>query len=97
LNYENCGSSDNINTLNQSPLLDMMLEGTLHQPERGAGVTPFTSSDQELNEIFLLVDGMHPRHNKFMKSHKSPITALHQTFSASQEVVQEDIGRNFVP
>jgi hypothetical protein len=100
LNYGNFGCLNDdiiINMLNQSPLLlDMMVDGTLHALEREAGVVPFQINNQEFNKVFVLVDGIYPRYNRFVKSQKNPITTTaQQRFAAWQEAVRKDIERAF--
>jgi hypothetical protein len=95
LNYGNCGCLNDINILNRSPLLDMMVDGTLHALEREAGVVPFQINDQEFDKVFVLVDGIYPSYNRFVKSQKNPITTAQQRLAAWQEAVRKDIERAF--
>jgi hypothetical protein len=95
LSYGHCGCLNDINILNRSPLLDMMLDGRLHQLEQEAGVVPFHIAEEFFDKLFLLVDGIYPKYNQFVHSYKTPITSEQRRYSGWQEAVRKDIERAF--
>jgi hypothetical protein len=74
-----------------------MLDGSLHDLEKEAGVVPYKIlGEEEFNKLFFRVDGIYPRFVRFVKSYKLPITQEAQKwFSSWQEAVQNDIERAF--
>jgi hypothetical protein len=74
-----------------------MLDGCLlHQLEQEAGVVPFHIAEQFFDKLFLLVDGIYPKYNRFVHSYKTPTIASEQRrYSGWQEAVRKDIERAF--
>jgi hypothetical protein len=72
-----------------------MLDGSLHELEKEAGVVPYKIGDEEFDKLFFLVDGIYPRYVRFVKSYRVPITAEQKRFAAWQEAVRKDIERAF--
>jgi hypothetical protein len=69
-----------------------MLDGSLHDLEKEAGVMPYKIGEEEFDKLFFLVDGIYPRYDvRFVKSYKLPITQAQKWFSSWQEAVQKDI------
>jgi hypothetical protein len=95
LSYGHCGCLNDINVLNRSPLLESMLDGSLHELEKEAGVVPYKIGDEEFDKLFFLVDGIYPRYVRFVKSFRVPITAEQKRFASWQEAVRKDIERAF--
>jgi hypothetical protein len=95
LSYGHCGCLNDINVLNRSPLLESMLDGSLHDLEKEAGVVPYKIGEEEFDKLFFLVDGIYPRYVRFVKSYKLPITQAQKWFSSWQEAVRKDIERAF--
>mmetsp|Transcript_15031 Transcript_15031/g.32775 ORF Transcript_15031/g.32775 Transcript_15031/m.32775 type:complete len:486 (+) Transcript_15031:39-1496(+) len=93
VNYGYAGSLNDINVLNLSPLLDKFINGTFAEMERL--VVPFQISDQEFDEMFILVDGIYPRFSRFVKPNKHPSTAMEKVFAEWQESARKDIERAF--
>jgi hypothetical protein len=75
--------------LNRSALLEYMLDGTLHELEKEAGVVPYKIGDEEFDKLFFLVDGIYPRYFRFVKSYKVPITQVQKRFASWQEAVRK--------
>jgi len=95
LSYGHCGCLNDINILNRSPLFNMMLDGTLHELEKEAGVVPFKVLEESFEKLFFLVDGIYPNYNRFVKSIKCPITGEQRRFSKWQEGARKDVERAF--
>ena len=87
------GTLNDINIWNLSPLLEMILNGKLEELERQI------SNCVIMNEIFkqlcMLVDGICPLCNRFVKSKKEPIGELETALSKWQESARKDIERAF--
>ena len=83
------GTLNGINVWNLSPLLEMILNGKLEELER------LIPNCVIMNEIFkqlhMLVDGIHPLCNGFVKSKKEPIGELETALSKWQESARKDI------
>jgi hypothetical protein len=72
-----------------------MLDGRLHELEQEAGVVPFHIAEEFFDKLFLLVDGIYPKYNRFVHSYKTPITSEQRRYSGWQEAVRKDIERAF--
>jgi hypothetical protein len=63
-----------------------MLDGSLHELEKEAGVVPYKIGDEEFDKLFFLVDGIYPRYVRFVKSYsRVPITAEQKRFADWQK------------
>ena len=95
LSYGHCGCLNDINILNNSHLFDAMLNGDLHKLEQEAGVVPFMIGEESFDKVFLLVDGIYPKYNRFAKTVSFPITVEEKKYAGWQEAVRKDIERAF--
>ena len=96
VSYGYCGSMNDINILNLSPLLERMLDGTFDRLEDEADdVVPYTIGGEEFNKAYFLTDGIYPRYSRFVKGMKVPITEEEKRFTGWQESARKDIERAF--
>ena len=59
-----------------------MLNGDLHKLEQEAGVVPFMIGEESFDKVFLLVDGIYPKYNRFAKTVSFPITAEEKKYAS---------------
>jgi hypothetical protein len=55
------GSLNDLNTLNLSPLLESLVDGSFAKLEKRATVVPFDIGGEQINRLFTLVDGIDPQ------------------------------------
>ena len=91
--YGFAGTLNDINILNLSPLVDRILDGTFQDLE--VDCVPYKIEEEEFKELYILVDGIYPRRNRFVKAVKEPIGVNQQRFTKWQESVRKDIERAF--
>ena len=91
--YGYAGTLNDINILNLSPLTEMILSGELASLEKE--VTPYKIGNEEFNQLYLLVDGIYPSFNRFVKGHKEPIGDYEKALTDWQEAARKDIERAF--
>lgn len=93
--YGYTGNLNDLTILSLSPLLDRMVDGTIHDLEKEAGVVPFKIGRHQFNETFLLTDGIYPSYSRFVKGIKEPITVAEKRYTGWQEACRKDIERAF--
>jgi hypothetical protein len=93
--YGNTGTLNDISILSLSPLLDRMVDGSLHTLETDSGCVPFRIGDEKFTLLFLLVDGIYPHYSRFVRGIKEPITEKEKKYTAWQEASRKDIERAF--
>jgi Plant transposon protein len=69
------GSNNDINILEQSPLLAMWLDGSFHRDLD----FEFTINGQQFKQLFLLADGIYPNMSRFVKTYGVPIASSNNT------------------
>ena len=89
------GSLNDLNILNLSPLLELLVDGSFGKLEERASVVPFDIGGEQFNRLFALVDGIYPQYSRFVKVIKVPITASEKAFTEWQEAARKDIERAF--
>jgi Plant transposon protein len=93
--YGYAGVMGDVTIFHQSPMFDRMLDGTLEDVERNAGVVPFQIQNESFDATFLLADGAYPRYSRFVKGIKQPISNRDRDYTAWQEAARKDIERAF--
>jgi len=91
--YGYCGTINDRTILSLSPFMDSLVDGTFIEAEKG--VVPYKINSEEFTKMFILVDGIHPRCSRFVKSMKYPGTPLEKCFVQWQEACRKDIERAF--
>lgn len=89
------GSFNDLNVLDSSNLLKMILDGVLEELERDSGAVPYEISGQVFHQLFILVDGIYPRYSRFVRGFKDPLTPEDRVYSSWQEGARKDIERAF--
>lgn len=87
------GSLNDVNVFNLSPLSSNMIDGTLHDLEKG--LEPFRISGDDFLLLYMLVDGIYPRYARFVQTIPHPINDKESRFSSWQESARKDIERAF--
>jgi hypothetical protein len=95
VSYGYTGNIGDLNVLQQSPLLERMVDGTFHQLEEQADAIPFCIGNEEFNKCFILVDGIYPKFSRFVKGIKEPTTNIEKRYTAWQESCRKDVERAF--
>ena len=95
VSYGYTGNIGDLNVLQQSPLLERMVDGTFHQLEEEAEAVPFDIGDEEFNKCFILVDGIYPKFSRFVKGIKEPTSNKEKKYTAWQEASRKDVERAF--
>ena len=90
--YGYAGTLNDINILNMSPLMDRILDGTFQELEKA--VTPFKIGDEDFHSLYMLVDGIYPKYNRFVKAVLEPRNH-ERKFTKWQEAARKDIERAF--
>jgi hypothetical protein len=93
VSYGYTGTINDNTILSLSPLLDMMLEGTLQELEVESSVVPFGINGEEFTMVFWLVDRIYPKYSRFVQGIKRPISRKEQKYTAWQEACRKDIER----
>ena len=93
--YGYTGNIGDLNVLQQSPLLERMIDGTFHQLEEEAKVVPFDIGEEEFNKCFILVDGIYPKFSRFVKGIKEPTSVQEKKYTGWQEASRKDVERAF--
>ena len=91
--YGYAGTLNDINIFNLSPLLEMFMDGSFEDIE--AEVVPYLLGNESFYKTFILVDGIYPRHSRFAKAIKEPITKREKLLTTFQEAARKDIERAF--
>jgi Plant transposon protein len=76
-------------------MFDRMIDGSLENVEKNAGVVPFQIQNQSFDATFPLADGAYPRYSRFIKGIKQPINKRDRDYTAWQEAARNDIERAF--
>jgi hypothetical protein len=84
--YGYAGTLNDISILSLPPLLDRMVDGSLHTLETDSGCVPFRIGDEEFSLLFLLVDGIYSHCSRFVRGMKEPITEKERKYIGRQEV-----------
>ena len=87
------GTLNDANTMNLSPLFDSLLDGRFE--EREQAVCPCCIGEESFQKLHTLVDGIHPRHSRFVKGMKEPVTREEKLLTAFQESARKDVERAF--
>jgi Plant transposon protein len=93
--YGYSGAMNDLNILNQSPLLRKMTDGSFSATEREALVVPFSIIGRQFDKMFMLVDGIYPKYSRFVRGYKAPILPEEKRFTKWQEGARKDIERAF--
>ena len=70
------GAFNDLNILDSSNLLEMMLNNVLEALEKDSGTVPFEVGGELFDKLFLLVDGIYPDYTRFAKGIKDPIRGV---------------------
>jgi Plant transposon protein len=95
MSYGYSGAMNDLNILNQSPLLRKMTDGSFSTLEKEARVVPFSILGQQFDKLFMLVDGIYPKYARFVRGYKAPILAEEKKFTKWQEGARKDVERAF--
>ena len=87
------GTLNDLNILNLSPLLDMILNGELEELEKL--IPNFIIMNEIFEQLYMLVDGIYPLFSRFVKGYKEPIGELQTALTKWQESARKDIERAF--
>ena len=87
------GTFNDLNILQQSMLMERLLDGTFEELEKS--VVPYVVGVEQFNELFILVDGIYPNYSRFVKGIKEPPTAELSNYTGWQEACRKDIERAF--
>jgi Plant transposon protein len=93
--YGYAGAMNDLNILNQSPLLTRLTDGSFTSVEKEAGVVPYPIGEKTHDKLFILVDGIYPRYSRFVRGITEPIGETESRFTAWQEGSRKDIERAF--
>ena len=86
---------NDLNVLQESPLMESFINGSFNDLERDAKVVPYKIGTQEFQSLYLLADGIYPAYSRFVRSIRQPITEQEQQFAKWQESCRKDIERMF--
>ena len=86
---------NDLNVLQESPLMESFINGNFNQLERDAKVVPHKIGTQEFQSLHLLADGIYPVYSRFVCSICQPITEQEQQFTKWQESCCKDIEQMF--
>jgi hypothetical protein len=81
--------------LNRPALLESMLDGTLHELEKEAGVVPYKIGEEEFDKLFFLVDGIYQDILGLSKATNYPLNKYKKRFASWQEAVRKVIEQAF--
>jgi len=94
--YGYAGTLNDINILKLSPFLDRLIDGSMDEDEKEAGVVPYTINNEEFQKAaFILVDGIYPLWTRFVRGIKEPCGQKEKVFTGWQEGARKDIERAF--
>eukprot|EP00529_Nitzschia_sp_RCC80_P022958 CAMPEP_0113445280 /NCGR_PEP_ID=MMETSP0014_2-20120614/3104_1 /TAXON_ID=2857 /ORGANISM="Nitzschia sp." /LENGTH=463 /DNA_ID=CAMNT_0000336325 /DNA_START=75 /DNA_END=1463 /DNA_ORIENTATION=- /assembly_acc=CAM_ASM_000159 len=93
--YGCAGSMNDLNVMEESPLIESFVNGEFKQLEKSADVVPFTIGTQEFDSLYLLADGIYPAYSRFIRSISHPVTPQEKHFAMWQECVRKDVERLF--
>ena len=91
--FGTAGTQNDVNVFNLSELCNMILNGELEKLETQLG--PFKVMDFVYDFLIILVDGIYPRYNRFIKAHKEPIGDDEKALTSWQESARKDVERAF--
>ena len=89
------GSLNDLNILNLSPFLELLVDGSFAELEIASGKTPYKVNGEIFPRFFVLVDGIDPPYSRFVKGLKLPLTDVEKRYTAWQESARKDIERAF--
>jgi hypothetical protein len=89
------GSLNDLNILNLSPLLELLVDGTFTELEQSSMFVPFDVAGNLFNCLFVLVDGIYPPYLRFVKGIQLPLTDAKKRYIAWQEASRKGIKRAF--
>jgi hypothetical protein len=95
ISYGYPGTLNDKNILNVSPMLERMIDGSLHELEKEAGITPFEIGEEQFTLPFLLVDGIYYKYSRFVQGVTHPIEEVDKRYTAWQEASRKDVERAF--
>lgn len=87
------GTLNDTNILALSDFLESLIDGTFKKRE--AKIMPYKINNQSFNEMFILVDGIYPRYNRFVRGFSCPIESHERAYSKWQEASRKDVERAF--
>lgn len=90
-----CGTLNDINILDLSPFLESLLNGEFVKKEKESKVVPFTISNNEFDEMYVLVNGIYPEYSRFVHGIKEPCDKQEEKYTKWQEAARKDIERAF--
>ena len=93
--YGYCGTLNDINILNLSPLLERLVDGSFEKLEKEAGVVPYDINGETFNKVFVLVDGIYPKFSRFVKGITETIGDQEKNYTGWQEACRKDVERAF--
>jgi hypothetical protein len=73
VSYGYTGNIGDLNVLQQSPLLERMVDGTFHQLEEEAEAVPYSIGPEEFTKCFILVDGIYPKFSWLLEACLAPV------------------------
>jgi hypothetical protein len=89
------GSFNDLNILDVSNLLKMILNGVLDDLEQHSGAVPYDIGNSTFNKLFYLVDGIYPKYSRFVRGIKDPTNQIDSKYTEWQEGARKDIERAF--
>lgn len=90
-----CGTLNDINILDLSPFLESLLNGEFVKKEKESTAVPFTISNNQFEEMYVLVDGIYPEYSRFVHGIKQPCDKQEEKYTKWQEAARKDIERAF--
>jgi Plant transposon protein len=97
ISYGYSGALNDLNILNQSPLLKKWTNGTFSQLDRSTGVVPFNipGTAAPFDRLFVFVDGIYPKYSRMVNGCKIPVGDREIKFTEWQESARKDVERSF--
>jgi hypothetical protein len=79
------GLLNDLNILNLSSLLELLVNGTFAELEQSSMLVPFEVAGNLFNRLFVLVDRIYPPYVRFVKGIQLPLTEAKKHYTAWQE------------
>jgi hypothetical protein len=91
--YGYAGCMNDISIFSVSPFLSKLLSGEFAELEKD--IAPFVVGDSQLNQMYMLVDGIYPPYSRFVRANPVPVSEVEKMFTKWQESARKDIERAF--
>ena len=89
------GSLKELNILNSSPLLGLMVDGTFKELEQCSGLVPFDVTRNSFYRLSALVIWIYPPYSRFVRGIQLPLTEPKKGYTTWQEAARKGIERAF--